>query len=345
MQSVGQTGRHFSQPVQSAAITACNWPCAPTMASVGQTFRHSAQPMQLASSTIATGGKAMCGIMPATMSQALLQDALVITLNVAAMLAMGLELTLARLRAAVRRPGPMALGLGVNLVAAPLLGWLLIVGLDLPEALALGFMLVAAAPGGNVGPLFTANARGDIAYSVALVVILSFASVVSVPLLMGAFAGDSRDFGQHAPAMVRMILTYQIAPLLVGMLGHAIHARLALRIAPVARLVGTASLLALTVALIVTKGGVILEAGWLPLLAIEAFVLVMIASGLLLGSPRSPEARALGLTSCTRNLACSMLLGSQVFAHEPAVMMGVLAYGLLWLPTAMPLSFWLRRFA
>lgn len=282
----------------------------------------------------------------ATMSPGLLQDALVITLNVAIMLAMGLELTPAQLGAAARRAGTMGVGLGVNLVAAPLLAWLLIAGLDLPAELALGFLLAACAPGGNTGPLFTANARGDVAYSVALVVVLSFASVASVPLLMGLLADRAAgDFAGQAPAMVRMILTYQIAPLVAGMVVHAVHRRAALRAAPVARAIGNASLVLLTVVLLVTRGDVIVASGWRPLLAIEAFVLAMLATGLLLGPPRDPAARALGLTSCTRNLACSMLLGSTVFADEPAVMMGVLAYGLLWLPTALPASFWLRRYS
>jgi len=54
---------------------------------------------------------------------------------------------------------------------------------------------------------------------------------------------------------------------------------------------------------------------------------------------------ALGLTTCTRNLALSMLMGSQLFREQPAVMMGLLAYGLLWLSTTLPASLGLRRFA
>ena len=54
MQSVGQTGTHFSQPVQSAAITPCRNLFAPTIASVGQTFSHKEQPMQFGSSMTAT---------------------------------------------------------------------------------------------------------------------------------------------------------------------------------------------------------------------------------------------------------------------------------------------------
>ena len=276
----------------------------------------------------------------------LLQDTLVITLNVASMLAMGLELTMPRLAGALRPVGRLATGLLVNLIAAPVLAWALATGLGLPAAFALGFFLCAAAPAGNTGPLFTANARGDIAYAVALVVILSFISVASVPLWMGLFAERSAgDFTAQTPTMVRMILTYQIAPLLAGMVVHAALPSVARRAAPVARAVGNIALLVLTVALLITKGDVMLEAGPVAMLAIESFVLVAMASGLLIGPIRDPAARALAMSTCTRNLSLSLLIGSQVFRDDPAVMIGVLCYGLLWLSTALPVSLWLRRFA
>jgi hypothetical protein len=94
-----------------------------------------------------------------------------------------------------------------------------------------------------------------------------------------------------------------------------------------------------------TRGGLIFSGGLAPLAAVEAFVLALLASGLLLGAPRDPTGRALGLTTCTRNIVLSMLMASQVFGAEPLVLMGVMTYGLLWLATAMPASFWLRRFA
>jgi bile acid:Na+ symporter, BASS family len=275
-----------------------------------------------------------------------LQDGLVITLNIASMLAMGLSLTVSQLGGAVRRVGPLALGLGLNLVLAPLLAWGLAGLLAMPAAFGLGLLICGAAAGGNMGPLFTANARGDIAYSVALVVILSFVSVASVPFVLGLLADPwTADIRGQAPRMMAIIVQFQIAPLVAGMIGHAISPRLALRAAPVARVIANASLVALTVGLLVTKGGLILGAGVLPLLAVEGFVLVLLASGMLLGMPRDPTGRALGLSTCTRNLVLSMLMASQLFRAEPLVMMGVLTYGLLWILTAMPMSFLLRRFA
>ena len=280
----------------------------------------------------------------------LLQDVLVITLNVASMLAMGLELTVEKLAAAAKRPRPMVLGFALNLVAAPLLAWLIwapVALLGLPTMLGLGLFLCAAAPGGNVGPLFTANARGDVPYAVSLVVVLSLMSVATVPLLMSlaTLDGYSGSFRRQATEILYLLLTCQIAPLAFGLALHAFRPGEAARAALLARRITIVSLAVLTIGLVVTKGHLILRGGLAPLIAIEVFVLVALASGLLLGSPRDPSARALSLVTCTRNLALSMLVGSQVFRGQPEVMLGVLAYGLLWLATALPVSFWLRRFA
>src|SRR5687768_9871625 len=99
-----------------------------------------------------------------------LQNFLVIVLNVSVMLAMGLGLTLGQLRDTLRRKDRLAIGLLLNLLIIPLAGAAMIRLFALPPAAALGFLLCVAAAGGPTGPLLTANARGDTAYSVALVV-------------------------------------------------------------------------------------------------------------------------------------------------------------------------------
>lgn len=272
-----------------------------------------------------------------------LQSALVITLNVASMLAMGLELTLGRLGASLRATRPMAIGLAVNLLAAPLLVWAMATAAALPVAAALAFLLCAAAPGGNTGPLLTANARGDTAYAVALVVVLSFASVATVPLVLGAFLrGQPGAVEVPTAVMVQLILMFQIAPLCVGMAVHAAWPPAARRLAPMVRVLGNASLAVLTLLLLVTKGRLLLSNGVVLLVLIEAFVLLALFSGRLLGPVGDGRARALAMTTCTRNLSLALLLGAQVF-RDPATMMAILAYGLLWVTTAVAAGLWLRR--
>lgn len=272
-----------------------------------------------------------------------LQSALVITLNVASMLAMGLELTVGRLGASLRAPRPMAVGLAVNLLAAPLLVWAMASAADLPFAAALAFLLCAAAPGGNTGPLLTANARGDTAYAVALVVALSFASVATVPLVLGAFMrGESSAIEVPTGVMVQLILMFQIAPLCLGMVAHAAWPPAARRLAPMVRVLGNASLAVLTLLLLFTKGRLLLANGVVLLVLIEIFVLLALFSGRLLGPFTDGRARALAMTTCTRNLSLALLLGAQVF-RDPATMMAILAYGLLWVTTATAAGLWLRR--
>ncbi|NOX81838.1 MAG: bile acid:sodium symporter family protein [Alphaproteobacteria bacterium] len=59
-------------------------------------------------------------------------------------------------------------GLAAQLIALPAMTILLVMVLSLPPSIALGMIVVAACPGGNVSNFMTYAARGDAAYSVSL---------------------------------------------------------------------------------------------------------------------------------------------------------------------------------
>ena len=61
---------------------------------------------------------------------------------------------------------------------------LLIIILKTPIELALGVMLIAAAPGGVTSNVLTKFADGDVALSISLTAITSLISIVSVPYVV-----------------------------------------------------------------------------------------------------------------------------------------------------------------
>jgi bile acid:Na+ symporter, BASS family len=272
------------------------------------------------------------------------QDFLVILLNVSVMLAMGLDLTLAQLHDTLRRPAALASGMLLNLLLVPLLAAGTIHLFALPAAAALGFLLCAAAAGGSTGPLLTANARGDVAYSVALVVLLSFASVPAVPLLVhwlgGAIIPGNGD--RYAGRIIGMILLWQIAPLCAGMLIRHWHANLSRRLHVGFKALGNLTLLVLTLGLLILKSQLVLAHGWMPLVACALFVCITLGVGSLVARPSSAFGRALMFSTGIRNLSLALLLASQVFT-EPATMLTALAYGLFMFGISLPLSFVMRR--
>ena len=82
------------------------------------------------------------------------------------MFGMGLTLTTENFREVLRRPELVALGVGLQFLLMPLIGWLLVRLLGLPPALAAGVILVGSCPGGTASNVVCYLARGDVALSI-----------------------------------------------------------------------------------------------------------------------------------------------------------------------------------
>ncbi|MBF2052936.1 MAG: bile acid:sodium symporter [Candidatus Sericytochromatia bacterium] len=94
-------------------------------------------------------------------------------------------------------PKAAAVGLAVQILFLPLVGFGLANLLPMDPVLAVGLMLLAACPGGATSNLITWLARGDTALSVTLTAISSFVSVLTIPLILSFslhwFMGSSQS--------------------------------------------------------------------------------------------------------------------------------------------------------
>ncbi len=102
------------------------------------------------------------------------------------MFTLGMGLTLADFGRVVQRPRDLLVGAFSQVVLLPLIGLLIVTiwPVRLEPALALGVMIIAAAPGGVTSNLLTAFARGDVALSISLTAVISLLCVVTVPFIV-----------------------------------------------------------------------------------------------------------------------------------------------------------------
>jgi BASS family bile acid:Na+ symporter len=66
----------------------------------------------------------------------------------------------------------------------PLVAYLLILILKTKPEIAIGVMIIAAAPGGVTSNILTKFANGDVALSVSLTAVISLISIITVPLII-----------------------------------------------------------------------------------------------------------------------------------------------------------------
>ena len=100
------------------------------------------------------------------------------------MLGLGASLTTNDFTRVVKNPKEFLVGLVCQLVILPIVGYLLIIILKTPIELALGVMLIAAAPGGVTSNVLTKFADGDVALSISLTAVTSLISIISVPFVV-----------------------------------------------------------------------------------------------------------------------------------------------------------------
>lgn len=100
------------------------------------------------------------------------------------MLGLGLGLTVKDFKRVLQNPKIFFVGIFSQIVLLPIIAYILLLIIKVPTAIALGVMIIAAAPGGVTSNVMTKFARGDVALSISLTAVCSLISILSVPLIV-----------------------------------------------------------------------------------------------------------------------------------------------------------------
>ena len=100
------------------------------------------------------------------------------------MFGLGLGLTVADFKRVITIPRDFLVGFFGQVIILPIIAFILIHIISMPPEIALGVMIIAAAPGGVTSNILTKFANGDVALSVTLTAIVSLLSVITVPLIV-----------------------------------------------------------------------------------------------------------------------------------------------------------------
>jgi len=137
------------------------------------------------------------------------------------MVSLGLTLTTGDFRRVLIAPRGVAIGLTNLLLISPFLafGAAELFGLD--PVLAVGLVLLGAAPGGTLANLLTHLARGEVALSVTMSAVSSVMAVITMPLFLGLaishFDASFADESVSMPGVVAKVFAITIVPLAIGM--------------------------------------------------------------------------------------------------------------------------------
>jgi len=159
------------------------------------------------------------------------------------MFTLGLGLSISDFSNVFKKPKNFLIGLVSQLIFLPIVGLILVIIWPLPIEIAIGVMLIAAAPGGVTSNILTFFARGDVALSVSLTAVMSLLSAVSVPIVLsisiGLIGDSSLPESISLTGIALSMFLIVTLPVLLGMGVRSFLNNLTLKIEKSARFIST----------------------------------------------------------------------------------------------------------
>tara|TARA_B100000427_G_scaffold272258_1_gene239533 strand:- start:13 stop:861 length:849 start_codon:yes stop_codon:yes gene_type:complete len=155
------------------------------------------------------------------------------------MFSLGLGLTGADFTRVAKQPKDFFIGLICQIILLPIIAFILVKLWPISPELALGVMIIAAAPGGVTSNILTSFAKGDVALSISLTAIISLLSVITVPFIVITSLGllglenISKDFSLISMAISMFLIV--VVPTLLGMIFRKFLIDITIKLEPISK--------------------------------------------------------------------------------------------------------------
>jgi bile acid:Na+ symporter, BASS family len=137
------------------------------------------------------------------------------------MFSLGLGLTLKDFARVARQPKDFIAGLLSQVILLPVVGFALASSLPVSPEIALGVMIIAAAPGGATSNILTSFGRGDVALSISLTAVISLLSVLTIPFIVAFsyahFFGEAVNGDVSVLRIAVSVFVIVTVPVLIGL--------------------------------------------------------------------------------------------------------------------------------
>ena len=155
------------------------------------------------------------------------------------MFVLGLGLTGSDFLRVVKQPRDFFVGAFSQIILLPIIAFILVKIWPIAPELAIGVMIIAAAPGGVTSNLLTSFAKGDVALSISLTAIISLLCVITIPFIVltsvGLLSDSSITQDISLFSMSRDMFLIVTVPVILGMLIRSFASGVALKFEPIAK--------------------------------------------------------------------------------------------------------------
>jgi BASS family bile acid:Na+ symporter len=260
----------------------------------------------------------------------------VLVFIVTSMLGMGFSLTVPQIIAPLKNMRLLVLSLVANFVVVPILVLLIVRFLPLSEGLQIGLTLVGLAAGAPFLPKLVQVAKGDMAFTAGLMVLLMVATVIYLPIVLPFVLKGV----QISPIEIaKSLILLMLIPLAIALFIRARYEEAAKGLIPTMTMATNLSLVVLFIGYFVAYFSEIIGVvGTGGILAAIILVIGAAVVGFLMGGKSMDTKKVLALGTGQRNLAAAFAVATSNFAADPEVLVEIMVVSLIGLAILMVIA-------
>ncbi|UCD42381.1 MAG: bile acid:sodium symporter [Chloroflexota bacterium] len=247
----------------------------------------------------------------------------VLVFVIGSMFSLGLSLTMTQILDPLKNARMVILALVANFVLVPVLAYAIAFLFNLDDSLRTGLILLSTAAGAPFLPKLVDVAKGNIAFSVGLMVLLMVITIIYLPLVLPLLLGDVEV---NPWDIAQSLIIMMLIPLAIGLFTKARYEDAAEKMQPIFGMAANLALIALTVlGLVLNFSGMIALIGTFGILAGIIFILVSLVIGYFLGGSDPRDRSVMGLGTAQRNISAALVVAAQNFTTDVITYLLVLA--------------------
>jgi len=265
------------------------------------------------------------------------------------MFALGLGLTGADFLRVIKQPKDFCVGAISQIILLPVIAFILVKIWPISPELAIGVMIIAAAPGGVTSNILTSFASGDVALSISLTAIISLLSVITVPFIivtsLGFFGSENISQNISLTSMAISMFLIVTVPVILGMIFRRFASNAAIKFESIAKKISIVLfIIVLLGAILAEKDNIVsyfVDAGLITLVLNVVMMIVAFYVAKLFGTGNAQK-KCIAIECGLQNGTLAIFVGTTLFGGG-AFVIPAATYSLIMFATSLIFVFFVKN--
>ena len=265
------------------------------------------------------------------------------------MFALGLGLTGSDFLRVIKQPKDFFVGAVSQIILLPVVAFILVKIWPISPELAIGVMIIAAAPGGVTSNILTSFAKGDVALSISLTAIISLLSVITVPFILisslNLLGSESIVQNISLVSMAMSMFLIVTVPVIIGMIFRKFAENIAIKFESITKKISVVLfIIVLLGAILAEKDNIVsyfVDAGFITLVLNILMMIIAFYIAQLLGTGTAQK-KCIAIECGLQNGTLAIFVGTTLFGGG-AFIIPAATYSLIMFVTSLVFVFFVRK--